>query len=145
MASNRGIFRDPREIAILCFFPDDGIARRAAIDGGVGADFDAVLNNDPANPQRLGKPGRGKGNAGMAAIDTGLADACTRMHNNAVADQRMANRDLRPDQAIAADTDIGTNHAVCTDDCTEANFGAWTDDHTRVDDHALFKPCFGMD
>src|SRR5208283_2799984 len=80
MASNRGIFRDPREIADSCFFPDDGIARRAAIDGGVGANFDAVLNNDPANPQRLGKPGRGKGNAGMAAIDTGLADACTRMH-----------------------------------------------------------------
>jgi len=37
MASNRGIFRDPREIADSCFFPDDGIARRAAIDGGVGA------------------------------------------------------------------------------------------------------------
>jgi len=54
MASNRGIFRDPREIADSCFFPDDGIARRAAIDGGVGADFDTVLNNDPANPQRLG-------------------------------------------------------------------------------------------
>jgi len=53
MASNRGIFRDPREIADSCFFPDDGIARRAAIDGGVGADFDTVLNNDPAIPSAL--------------------------------------------------------------------------------------------
>jgi len=50
------------------------------------------------------------------------------MHNNVVADQRMANRDLRPNQAIAADTDIGANYAVCTDDCTEANLGTRTDD-----------------
>src|ERR1019366_9986172 len=129
MASNRGIFRDPRKIADKCFFSDDGIAHGAAIDRGVGADLDAILNNDPANPRRLGKPGCAGGNGGIVEIRPGLADAGARMQNNPVADQRMANRDLRPDQAIAADADIGANHAVRADDGTRADLDARADDH----------------
>ena len=75
MASNRGIFRDPRKVADSCCFADDGIARRAAIDRAVGADLDTVLNNDPANPRRPGESARGHGNAGMAGIDSWLTDA----------------------------------------------------------------------
>ena len=55
MAPDRDIFRDPREITDSCCFPDDGITQRAAIDRGVGADLDAVLNDDPANSRHLGE------------------------------------------------------------------------------------------
>jgi len=81
----------------------------------------------------------------MAEIRSGLADARARMQNNPIADQRMANRDLRPDQAIAADADIGADHAVRANDGTRADLGARADDHAGIDDHPLFKPSFGMD
>jgi hypothetical protein len=123
----------------------NGITRRAAIDRGIGADLDSVLNDHAANSRHLGKRGRSEGKAGMAEIKTGLADAGARMHDDSVADQRMANRDLRTDKAIPADADIGPNHAVRANGRTTADFGARADDYTGVDDHALFKPRLWMD
>ena len=95
---------DAHEIADARFFPNERVAHGAAIDVE-GADLDAVVNYDPANPQRPGKSVRGQGDAGMAEIDTWLKD-------NPVAEQRVGNRHLRPDQAIAADADIRTDDAV---------------------------------
>src|SRR5664279_4154544 len=133
MATYSDIFRDPREIANPRFFPDDGIAPCAAIHRRVGADLDAVLNNDPANPRRY------DGSPGVAEINTILADAGAGMQNNPIADQRMGQSDLRPDQAIPADADAGTDHAVRANDRTRPDFRARANDHAGVDNHALFK------
>lgn len=113
---NRDVCRDAHKIADPRFLPDDRVAHGAAINRRIGADLDAVLNNDPANPRRPGKSVRGEGNAGMAEIDTWLTDAHPRMQDNPVADQRMGNRCLWPDQAIAADADIRTDDAVRAND-----------------------------
>src|ERR1700730_10437983 len=117
-APNRGVCRDAHEIADPRFLPDDRVAHGAAIDRRIGANLDAILNNDPANCRRPGKSVRRQGITGMAEIDTWLTDAHSRMQENPVADQRMGNRCLRPNQAIAADADIRTDDAVRANDRT---------------------------
>src|SRR5438874_1742829 len=118
MAPDHDICRDAHEIADPRFLPDDRIANSAAIDRRIGADLDAVLNNDPANPQRPGNSVRCQCNAGAAEIDTWLTNANPRMQDHPVADQRMSNRCLRPDQATAADADTRTNYAIRANDRT---------------------------
>ncbi len=142
-ASYRDITRYAREIADPRFLPDNRVAHHAAIDGRIGADLGAVLNNDPANPWRPGKPMKGRG-ASMVEIDTWLTDAHPRMQDNPITDQRMGNRCLRPDSAIAADADIRTDDAVRANNRTGTNFRVGANDHPRIDDHMLFETCLGM-
>src|SRR5579883_2179506 len=80
----------------------------------------------------------------MTEINAGLTDTRSRMHNNSVADQGVADCDLRTNQTIAADADVRADYAVRTNDRAEADFGARTNDGARIDNDALFAPCFGM-
>src|ERR1700736_6631150 len=144
MSPNRDVCYDAHDIADPRFLPDDRVAHGAAIDRRIGADLDAVLNYDPANPRSPGKSVRGQGNAGMAEIDSWLTDPHPRMQDNPVAEQRMGNRHLRPNQAIAADADIRTDDAVRANDRAGTDFRAGPDGPPRIDDHVLFETCLGM-
>src|SRR5262249_830783 len=53
MASDRAVVADLDQIIDLGAFADHGVAAAAAVDGGVGADLDVVLDDHPAGLRDL--------------------------------------------------------------------------------------------
>ena len=51
MAPDRHVVADLDQIVDLGALADHGVADRAAVDGGAGADLDVVLDDDPADLQ----------------------------------------------------------------------------------------------
>ena len=109
IAPDRDILRDLDQIVDPGAFADDRVPYRAAIDRRIGAYFDIVLNDDPADLRHFKV---------IREAETVLTDADARMQNDLIADQRIGDGDMRANRAFAADAHIRTNHAICPDDRT---------------------------
>src|SRR5690606_21688073 len=121
------IVGDLHQIVDLGAFPDDGVGHGAPVDGGVGADFDIVLNDDAADLRHALRPLRAAHETETVLPDTGSA-----MDDDAVSDQCVLHGDVRADIAVAADA------AGCTDHRIGGNHGAGSDGDFRADNRASF-------
>jgi hypothetical protein len=123
------------QIVDLGAFADHRVIKRTPIDGGVGTDFDMVLNDHTAYLRDLEQsPGT------RSIAKSVLTYAGSGMNDNVGSYQRMLNRNAVTNVAVAADTATGTDGRACRDDCTSPNFGFGTNDGTRLDCHAWFQP-----
>src|SRR6202020_2658411 len=102
MPSDRAVVSDLDQIVDLGPLADDRIARRAAVDRGVSADLDLVLNNDAPGLRNLLVTARRR-----QITEPILTNANAGMNNNAVADQGVDDSGSGADRAVAADTDVG--------------------------------------
>ena len=135
MPSDRAVVSDLDEIVDLGSLADDRIARRAAVDRGIGADFDVVLNDDAPGLRDLLMASRRR-----QITETVLADANAGMDDNAVADQGVDDSGSGADRAVAADADIGTDHGAGRDHGAGADLRARTDHRERIDGDVGLEP-----
>src|SRR6185312_6970858 len=91
---------------------DDGVAHTAAVNVGAGADLHVVADDDPADLRDFDMPLLGRDVA-----ETVLADMAAGMDDDAVAQNRVRHRTVRPDGAVAPDPDTCANHRVGANDC----------------------------
>src|SRR5579885_124889 len=144
IAPNAGPFANMRESADCRLFADHRIAGKPAVDGRIGADLDPILNDHPPEARRRSRqllPGSGPLSAGTHAE---LSNPRPWMDHHPVADQGMANRDLRFNRAIAPDADRETDHATCANERSGANLGPPADDGAGLNDDAMLEARFGV-
>jgi len=122
-------------LSIFGAFADHGIAQAAAVDGGVGAHLDMVLDQDPAGLRHLQMALGAEENEAIAV----LPDAAAGMDQDVVADQRELDRGTCADIAVPADPDVGPDHGPCTDHRAGPDLDPGTDHRKRIDDHAVFQ------
>src|SRR5262245_26022951 len=91
VTSDRDVVRDLHQIVDLGPLPDHGVTNGPAIDGGVGADLDVVLDDDARNLRNLVRPARAAHKA--EAI---LANGAARVDDDPVTDQGMHDRGIGP-------------------------------------------------
>ncbi len=129
--SDRHIMGDLHKIIDFGAFSNHGIARRSAVDRGVGADLDIVLNNDTADLRNF--------EMALAArhkAETILADPYAWMKDDTIANQGMNNRYLRTDRTLAAKAYIRTDNSIGPYGCPSANLRPRPNDSTGIDDQA---------
>ncbi len=108
---------------------------RAAVDRGVGADLDVVLDDHPADLRHLGVA------AGAHHVaEPVLADPGARMHDHAVAHQGVDQRHMRADGAVAPDPDLRPDHRPGVNHRAGADLRARPDHRARIDRDAAFEP-----
>ena len=108
-------------------FADDRVLKGAPVDGRIGADFDVVLDDHPADLRHLQVPAGAHGEA-----EAVLADAHARMDDDPVADEGMGDGRQRPDVAVAADGDTVADHGAGGDARAAADAGLGADDGARA-------------
>src|SRR5690606_20798544 len=114
---------------------DHRIAAGAAVDRGVGADLDVVLNDDAPDLRHLEMALSAHGEA-----EAVLADFGARVQDDAVADERMLQHDAGADGAVAADAHAGADHGIRRDDRARADLRSRADARSGVNDDAGLEP-----
>jgi len=140
MAADRNVVSDLHEIVDLGSLTDDRVAGGAAVDRGIGANFDLILDNHAPGLRNflMAVPGRQK-------TEAVLADAHARMDDHAVSDQCMKNRAMRPDRALPSDANVLADHGSRPNERARADLSARSDHRERLDDNACFKARSGID
>ena len=128
------------EVVDLGAFADDGITGRTAVDGGVGAYFYVVLDDDPAALRNLHVAG-----CRWKIAEAVLTNPRTGMDDDPIADQRVRDSCAGADDAIAADRNGLANGGTGRDERSRADFGIWTDDRKRIDRDPGFQSRARMD
>ena len=96
--------------------------------GCPGPDFDVVLNNHAADLRHL--------EMSVAAhhkAEPVLPDIASRMDNDPIANQSVADHRIGADRTIAADPHARADHRICSNDRSAADFNLRTDHRTRLD------------
>lgn len=96
MPPDHRVMRNLNETANIRPFADHRVARRPALNRAIGADFNVVLNDHPANLRRLQTPFVAWTQA-AGKLETGVTNARAGMKNDPIADKRVTDRDLRAD------------------------------------------------
>ena len=117
---------DLHEVIDLGALADHRVAAGAAIDRGVGADLDIVLDDDPADLRHLQVPAGPHGEA-----ETVLAEAGARMDDDAVAEERVGQGRAGADRAVAPDPHVGADAGVRADHGAGADLGTGADRRRR--------------
>src|SRR5262245_43315547 len=110
MPSDHHVVPDLHEIINFRALPDHGVAQGATVDGGIGADFDAILDDHAADLRHFQVTGLAHGEA-----ESILADCHSGMNDDPVADESMGKGDIRPDIAVPADMHAVADDAACRD------------------------------
>src|SRR5262245_43449364 len=137
---DRHVVSDLDKIVDLGSLPDYGVPDGAAVDRGIGADLDVVL--DDHTPDLRDLVGSARPAHKPEAV---LSDGAAGVDDDAVADQRMHDRGPRPDRAIAPDAYMGADRGPRADHGAAADLCAWPDHGSRVDRHAVFQARQRMD
>src|SRR4029453_16844980 len=95
MPSDHHVVPDLDEIINFAALPDHGIAQGAPVDGGIGADFYPVLDDDPADLRHFQVSGLAHGEA-----EPVLADGDPGVKGHLVADQRMGDGGIGADVGV---------------------------------------------
>ena len=106
------------EVVDLSAFADNGITGRTAVDGGVGAYFYVVLDDDPPALRNLQVAG-GRWEIAEAVLTNTRAG----MDDDAIADQRVRDRCAGADDAIAADRNGLADGGTGRDERSRTDFG----------------------
>ena len=101
MPADDHVVGDLDQIVDLGALADHRVAAGAAVDRGVGADLDVVLDDDAADLRHLQVPLRSHGEA-----EAVLPDAHAGMEDDAVADEGVGDGDVGADRAVPADPDL---------------------------------------
>ena len=134
MPSNHHVVPDLHEIINFRALADHRVAQGAPVDGGIGADFDIVLDDHSADLRHFQMARLAHGEA-----EAVLADGRAGMDSDMVTDQGVGYRGIRADIAVPPDM-----HAV-TDDAAGRNCRPLPDaclgsDHRpRLDDRAWLE------
>ena len=139
MPADLDVVGDLHLIVDLGPLADDGVAVGAAVDRGVGADLDVVLDDDAADLRHLQMAAR----AGREAEPV-LPDGDARMDDDAVADQRVLDDGVGADEAIAPDRYRLADDGAGRDDCAAADLGARADNRPGLHAHPVLQPRIGM-
>ena len=107
---------------------DDGVLHGAAVDGGVGADLDVVLDQHAAELGNGEVAGFGVGEAEAFLADT---DAGGQRH--AVAEEGVADADMGADAAVLAELDAGGEADIGTEAAVGADADLVLDDGKGAD------------
>src|SRR5690606_33519283 len=94
--------------------------------------LDIILDNDTADFRGLLKPICSQQETGA-----GLANLRTRMNDDALADNSVLQRSIRPHITIPPDAAARSDHRVWPNDRSSAYRSAHTDDSPRLDDRAI--------
>jgi hypothetical protein len=98
-----------------------------------------VLDDDPADLRDFGVP------LGTHLVaESILTNPTTGVNDHIVADERVRDRDPRPDRAVTPDLYIGADGSRRSDGCSRSNRSARPDDHTRIDAHPILDMGRGM-
>ena len=95
---DRDVVSDLHQIVDLGALADDRVSGPAAVDRGVGADLDVVLNDDAASLRDFLMPLRTR-----KIAEPVLTDARAGMNDDAIADQGAEHRGAGADRAVASD------------------------------------------
>src|SRR5690606_38324883 len=128
------------EIINFRAFADDGVVERAAVYGGVGADFHVILDDHPPDLRN-----REVALRTYREAEAILADAHARVQNDAVAHQRVRHARVGADEAVAADGTPIADDGARSDDGAAANHRLRPDDGPRLYDNAILELGAGID
>src|SRR5215469_9873889 len=140
MPADRTVVSDLHEIVDLGALANHGVAGGAAVDRGIGADLDVILDDHAAGLRNLLMAARRR-----QETESVLSDAGPGMNDDAVADQGVKDGGLRADCAVAADANAGPNHRAWPNERGRSDLGARADHRERIDDHAGFEARRGID
>src|SRR5205807_297556 len=133
VTTDRNIVSDLHEVVDFGAFADDGIADRAAVNGGAGPDLHVVLDDDATDLHDLAvralRPD---------VTETVLPDRAARMDDHAIAHEAMGDRTVGADHASAADPYLGSDCRAGIDQRARANFGLRPDHRPRINRDAGF-------
>src|SRR6185437_2253611 len=135
VTADADVMADLDQVVDLAALANDRVANGAAVDGGTGADFDIVLNNDAADLRDLQMAA-----AAHHEAEAVLPDLAARMDDDAIADQRVADDGSRADRAVAPDPHLSSDHCGGADDGAAADLGARPDHRARLDRDAALQP-----
>ena len=110
MAADHHVVGDLDQVIDLGALADHRVAARAAVDGGVGADLDVVLDDDAPDLRHLQVPLRPHGEA-----EAVLADAHARMEDDPVADEGVGNGHVGGDRAVPSDLHLRADDRMGAD------------------------------
>src|SRR5262249_53361978 len=128
------IVSDLHQVVDLGAFANDSIAIGAAIDGGAGADFHVVLNDDATDLQHFTVTA-----CSHHITESVLTNGAAGMNDHAIADQAIGDGSIGTDAAMAADTHVGSDRGAGVDHRAHSDFGARTDNCARVHGDAVFR------
>src|SRR3954471_25065427 len=140
MPPDLDVVRDLDEVVDLAALPDHSVPDGAAVDGRIGADLDAVHDDDPSDLRNLAVAGCARHEAKAV-----LPDTRARVDDYAVADQCMHDGAARADDAVATNVHVRSNHCGWADHGAGADLRARANDGCGVDHNAGFKPRGRMD
>src|SRR5215203_6634367 len=140
MLADGDVMGDLDEVIDLRPRPDQRVAAAAAVDRRVRADLDIVADDHAPELRHLEVALRPH-----HVAEAILADAHAGVEDDAVAEHRVADGDLRGDGAVAADADTRPDDAVGADARPRPDLGPGPDDRARIDDDPLSEPRRRMD
>ena len=124
------IVADMHQIVDFRAAADARLVERAAVDGGVGADFDVVLNDEASNLWELFVA------SGLGVAD--VAESFAAQYRSSLDDDTVAKAragidgHIGVDAAVNSDLDAVANHATRADCGSFADFAVLSDDCTRA-------------
>src|SRR6185437_5224701 len=127
------IVPDLHEIIDLGALADHRVAQGPPIDGGIGADLDPVLDDDPAKLRNLAI-----GDAMVEPAEAFRPDPGAGMQHDVVAQMGTFDADVGRDGAVASDGDARPDDRVRADHGTTPDFHARPQYHARPDPHIAF-------
>src|ERR1700689_1086533 len=139
MPADPDVVSDLHEVVDLRPLADDSIARCAAVDRRIRADFHIVLDDDAADLRHL-RMSQGSDDK----AETVLADRRSGMDDDPVSDQGIGDAHAGADRTAAADLDVGCDDDIGPEDGPRADLRLWTDDGARIDDDFGLEPGLGM-
>src|SRR5262249_28167075 len=140
MAADRDIVSDLHQIVDLGALADHRIAIGSAIDRGPCPDFHVVLQDDPTELQDLAMA-----LCSHHVAEAVLSDCAAWMHDHAIADQGVGNRDVGADYAVAADAHVRSNGGARVDHGASSDLSERSNHSSRIDDYPALQAGGRMD
>ena len=131
MPPDVGVVPNLDQIINLGAFADHSVRQRSPVDSAIGADFHGILNNDPTQLRDFEVPGCAADEAKAV-----LADARTGEDADAIADQSVADRDVRSNDDVVANLDATADDGALADNAVSSDLDVRADLCTRRDDGA---------
>ena len=128
MFADHHVVRDLHEVINLDALLNPGAAKTRAVDRGIGANLDVIIDLHDANLRHLLVPGRGHFESKTIRADNGAT-----VNDDAIADfASLANRDVWVNETPCADDRFVADVAVCANASAIANPRSLFDDDVRI-------------
>src|SRR6185369_16861547 len=116
MPANAHIVAHLHQVVDLGALANDGVANGSAVHGRSGSDFDVVLDDNAANLRHFKMSLSPHHKA-----EPVLPYVASRMYNDLVANEGVADHRIGADRTITADPHSGADHRICSNDRSAAD------------------------